>query len=749
VPRFGSRFAALLLLASLALLSCADRTSILVRVTSPTLDPPGEIDEVRFSIRGASTGAVVDRSFMLEGGWPQTLSIRPGPMEASAVTIAISGRLRGAEVATASVPMTAFVRGSEVVVEVVLGGTSLDAGVDVGLPDARDAGPPDVPPSDVPPDSPPWDAGCMDDMQCDDGVACTMDRCVLFGCQNVPDDALCATGTTCDPVDGCPARMCTTATECDDRRFCTGVETCDMGTMACVFGTSPCEDMDPCTDDACDEATDSCSHTTRDVDGDRFGDTACPAVGGVPATDCDDSRASVYPGAPDVCDGLDNDCTGGCDSSSTCCIGAVGSCTTSCLTTGSRVCGASCGWGVCSPPAEVCNGVDDDCNTVCDDGIGCCAGTSRTCMTSCGSTGTEMCLADCTYGACVPPAETCNGLDDDCDMVADDGFACERGSVTPCTTTCMSPGTTTCSPTCTAGACVPPAEICNGVDDDCDMMIDEGCPACPPCTGTVTSVFEPGGRYMGTFVPNAQTGSCGGTGSEFYLTFTLTSPSDVFITTHHAGGVDTVVYVRQCRCTGTEIGCNNDADGRPTSMLQLTALAAGTYQVFVDTNVVTTATIPVDIYINPTAVAGDRCGRPTRIAPGTTLLTGTTAGFSPDYIPDQSGACGFTGTGEAADRVYYFYLPVGATVGFNGCGAGNVYDETIFLRSVCTDTAPANQRACADDSCAGATTCGSAGLRSSISTTLSAGLYYFFADGYTGTATSCPTGAYSFAVTGI
>jgi len=24
--------------------------------------------------------------------------------------------------------------------------------------------------------------------------------------------------------------------------------------------------------------------------------------------DCDDTRASVHPGAPDVCDGLDNDC---------------------------------------------------------------------------------------------------------------------------------------------------------------------------------------------------------------------------------------------------------------------------------------------------------------------------------------------------------------------------------------------------------------------------------------------------------
>jgi hypothetical protein len=53
----------------------------------------------------------------------------------------------------------------------------------------------------------------------------------------------------------------------------------------------------------------------RDADGDGFGDPAVHVVGqqvGYVAdnTDCDDTHASVHPGAPEICDGLDNNCNG-------------------------------------------------------------------------------------------------------------------------------------------------------------------------------------------------------------------------------------------------------------------------------------------------------------------------------------------------------------------------------------------------------------------------------------------------------
>lgn len=53
--------------------------------------------------------------------------------------------------------------------------------------------------------------------------------------------------------------------------------------------------------------------TFADTDGDGFGDPArCLPLGtstGVPdASDCDDSDAGVYPGAEEICDGIDQDC---------------------------------------------------------------------------------------------------------------------------------------------------------------------------------------------------------------------------------------------------------------------------------------------------------------------------------------------------------------------------------------------------------------------------------------------------------
>jgi cysteine-rich repeat protein len=48
-------------------------------------------------------------------------------------------------------------------------------------------------------------------------------------------------------------------------------------------------------------------------------------------------------------------------------------------------------------------------------------GTTRPCLTECGTTGQEWCLPFCRWeGECIPPMETCgNGVDDDCDGVVD------------------------------------------------------------------------------------------------------------------------------------------------------------------------------------------------------------------------------------------------------------------------------------------------------------------------------------------
>jgi hypothetical protein len=759
LSRSGGRVA-LALVVACWLASCSSQTAILLRITSP-LAVPAQIDGLTVHIRGETTGTVVDRSYPITA-WPNTLSLRPGPMESSRLTITVTGTHAGVDVVTRVVHV-AFVSGSDQVVEVVLpadcvgvvcpDGIDCSAGrcvtdTDAGIRDGgMDVGPVDGGPPDAGmPDTGPGDSGCGSDAACDDSIACTHDTCEAGACVHTPDDALCATGSTCSETAGCPPRVCADASECQDGNYCNGMELCTD--TACAPGTSPCDDADGCSTDVCDEAADSCAHTTRDADMDGAGDATCTEFGGVPATDCDDGDADIGPSVPDACDGIDNDCNGVCDQSSTCCRGASGSCTTTCGSTGSRVCGASCSWSVCSPPPEICNGIDDDCNSACDDGFACCAGATTSCTTTCGSTGTHVCQPSCTFGAvCTPPAETCNGIDDNCNAMVDEGFTCSVGATRPCTATCGSTGVQTCDPFCAWGACVPPAEVCNTVDDNCNGTIDEGCGACAGCPGAI-GVTGAGGQYDSTTGTSTQTGSCGGAGSEYTLTFTTTAIQDVFITTHGAT-VDTVVYVRACGCSGSEVACNNDADGRTSSQLHLTNLAAGTYQVFVDTasSAVGTA-VPVQVYISAPAAESERCGNPTLIPTGTTTINGDTCGFVNDYASNTTASCSYVGTGLGSDRVYYFYLPTSRTVSVQTCNSATLYDTTLYVRNVCTDTSLTSQRFCDDDGCSGAATC-TAGLHSSFSGTLGPGLFYLYVDGYDPTMTTCACGAYRLTLSGI
>jgi hypothetical protein len=67
-----------------------------------------------------------------------------------------------------------------------------------------------------------------------------------------------------------------------------------------------CDDGDPCTTDRCD-AEMGCLNELIDGDGDGFAEGVCTTVtlrGG----DCNDMNETVYPGAPELCDELDNDC---------------------------------------------------------------------------------------------------------------------------------------------------------------------------------------------------------------------------------------------------------------------------------------------------------------------------------------------------------------------------------------------------------------------------------------------------------
>jgi hypothetical protein len=104
----------------------------------------------------------------------------------------------------------------------------------------------------------------------------------------------------------------------------------------------------------------------------------------------------------------------------------------------------------------------------------CIEGTQLACSTDCGTVGVAQCVLG-SVGACTPPPEACNGIDDDCNGATDDGFTCSPGAREACTTSCGSEGTHDCESGCDWGPCVPSAaERCNGADEDCDGTIDEG-----------------------------------------------------------------------------------------------------------------------------------------------------------------------------------------------------------------------------------------------------------------------------------
>jgi len=118
------------------------------------------------------------------------------------------------------------------------------------------------------------------------------------------------------------------------------------------------------------------------------------------------------------------------------------------------------------------------------DACGVCAGDNTGCAEpgSACTTGLGGACAAGTYDAqlqCVPNLaampEQCNGLDDNCDGIVDNGdfgtWACGVGACARNISRCQAGALVN------ASACVPGTptpEVCNGVDDDCDGIVDNG-----------------------------------------------------------------------------------------------------------------------------------------------------------------------------------------------------------------------------------------------------------------------------------
>lgn len=74
---------------------------------------------------------------------------------------------------------------------------------------------------------------------------------------------------------------------------------------ACVTDQD-CDDQNPCTTDGCDAEL-GCLHVPADADHDGYTEGVCTGAS-LRGGDCNDMNETVYPGAPELCDELDNDC---------------------------------------------------------------------------------------------------------------------------------------------------------------------------------------------------------------------------------------------------------------------------------------------------------------------------------------------------------------------------------------------------------------------------------------------------------
>ena len=226
------------------------------------------------------------------------------------------------------------------------------------------------------------------------------------------------------------------------------------------------------------------------------------------ATACD---AVLQPGGAERCNGIDDDCDGRSDEDfaelGAPCEGGVGVC----VRAGGLVCSADGAGTVCgampgAPEEERCNTRDDDCDGTVDEGFAvgaaCSAGVG-----GCAVGGRLRCDAllgepVCDAAAGFPEPERCNGRDDDCDGVVDEVFptlgeVCRVG-----VGACAVDGTVICGADgqgvrCDVAAGRERIERCNGVDDDCDAVIDEGFALGEACLGGVGLCARPGVRVCG------------------------------------------------------------------------------------------------------------------------------------------------------------------------------------------------------------------------------------------------------------
>ena len=244
-------------------------------------------------------------------------------------------------------------------------------------------------------------------------------------------------------------------------------------------------------DNDCDTRVDEMTVSVpwyADADGDGFGDPSdellsCTPIAGrsLLGTDCDDGASGRNPGVAELCNGLDDDCSGLADApagdgledddldgvADLLCGGALG---LDCDDLSAAVGAGS---------SEICDGRDNDCDASFDEGVDMAVfyadrdgdgfgSIGSGAFVGCGAPSGFVAMAgDCADGdgeRFPGSVEACNGRDDDCDGTADEA---------PATTACDVPATAIAA-ACRRGRC---ELTCDRIRGDCDGDYLNGCEA--------------------------------------------------------------------------------------------------------------------------------------------------------------------------------------------------------------------------------------------------------------------------------